>query len=176
MYSNLEKGVHFLAMPRTASKATRDALKTRGFEINRGHHDIQMFEEVVKPNDLVITTTRNHFDWFVSFWYLNGCPTKLHDFIKETCRSASWIKRNPDVTRCELYWQFYPKANRILRFTHVEEDLNRVLAERDILAVKMRQNGLKKPRPYQTYYRPPTIQYIETRFKNELRKFRFLFR
>lgn len=174
MYSH-PSGIHFLAMPRTGSKAVREALKTRGFVIHGGHHDISQFDKLVKPGDIVMSTLRNHFDWFVSFWYLGGCPGRFERFVPEFCRKSEWISRNPDYTRCTLYWKYAPRSNRLLRYNHLGEDLNAALLDHGIEPVDLEQNGPRKPRPYQSYYRPATRQYIEKRFHDELSQLGFSF-
>lgn len=168
-------GVHFLAMPRTASKAVREALYQRGFKISGGHHDISEFENIVQPNDIVFSTIRNHFDWFVSFWYLNGCPDKFDRYVTKTCRESRWVKKNPDCTRCELYWEFAPKSTHLLRYEHLQDDLDELFKSMNIKQVQLTQNGMKKPRPYQCYYRKGTVKYIEDRFGDELSKYGYEF-
>lgn len=166
---------HYLAMPRTGSKAVRDAWLAAGGKLLGSHHDMQWYDAVVCRDDLVFTVVRNHWDWFVSFWYLNGCPGKFPHFVEETIHSSEWIQRTPDVSRCELYWQFAPKANRVLRYESFTYHMNDYLHHHGFPVLNFKQSGEKKPRPYQTYYRPATKNLIFELFNAEITLYRFHF-
>ena len=103
--------IHFLAMPRTASKSCRDAFMNVGAKIVGGHHTID--RSVIKDGDVVISTVRNHWDWFASFWELNSRPNKFDRYVPKLCRESKWIRRNPDCTRCELFWEYAPLSTVI---------------------------------------------------------------
>lgn len=171
-YNN--KRAHFLAMPRTASKACRDALKAAG-AVTDGHHTIDKFDEVVKPGDLVMSTVRNHWDWFVSFWYLNGCPDRFDRHVPKLCRDSEWIDRNPTCTECRLYWKYAPLSTVILRYERIELDINEALTDNGFPAIDLKQEGTLKPRPYQTYYKQRTRYYIADRFKDEIKQYGYKF-
>ncbi len=170
-----DKRAHFLAMPRTASKACRNALRALGAQTVGGHHNIDLFDTVVEPNDLVMSTVRNHWDWFVSFWYLNGCPGKFDRFVPKLCRESEWINRNPTCTDCRLFWKYVPLSTVILRFERLEHDLNDAMQTHGFPILDLQQDGPKKPRPYQIYYKQGTREYVRSRFKNEIAKFGYKF-
>ena len=170
-----ERRAHFLAMPRTGSKACRDALRAQGAVAHGGHHSIDVFPTVVQDDDLVMSTVRNHFDWFVSFWYLNGCPDKFDNYVTHVCDQSEWIRRNRDCSRCELYWKYAPLCNVIIRYENLENDINEAMREYGFPTLTLKQTGEKKPRPYQTYYKPATIQKVIRLFNDELVKYGYEF-
>ena len=176
MYTLTCKGkrAHFLAMPRTGSKACRDALKEIGAEIVGGHHNIDKFDEVVQPGDLVISTVRNHWDWFVSFWYLNGCPGRFDRYVPKLCRTSEWIQRNSDTTVCKLFWKYAPLSTVVLRYERLGM-LGLHLINEGFPGVMLKQNGTPKPQPYQYYYKQGTREYIASRFKDEIEMYGYKF-
>lgn len=152
--------VHYLAMPRTASKFTRDILLSCGFVIDGTHHSIGE----IHPGDIVLTTVRSHYDWFPSFWRLNGMPGKFHYFLKKTIRNSEWIKRNPDCTRCELYWQFLPLATHVMDFNKLGSQLPKFLTSIGISppVINFKRQIIFSP------YSVAATQLLETRFKSEM--------
>lgn len=178
MYTLTYEGrrAHFLAMPRTASKSCRDALRQLGAETVGGHHDITQFDEVVKPGDLVISTVRNHWDWLASFWELNSCPGKFDRYVPKLCRESEWIRRNPDRTRCELFWKYAPRSTVILRFERVEREFRQALIDHGFPDIgKLPASTEKKARPYQSYYGRSTQQLVENKFGEEIAKYGYTF-
>ena len=138
------------------------------------HHTTDAYTEVVKSGDIVVTTVRNHWDWFTSFWCLNGCPGKFDNWVREVCRDSPWIKRNPDCTRCELFWKYVPLANHIMRYESIEQDLTSV----------MTMNGFPKPvfepwlankRHYTSFYTSVMVEYIRNLFGSEINDLGYTF-
>ena len=160
-----DRRLHYLAMPRTASKATRDALMKIGFEQRGSHHTI----EEIHPDDAVITTVRNHWDWFVSFWFLNQQPTKFHKFVRTTINHSEWIRRG------ELYWQYAPLATHLLRYETLQRDFNNMASLCGLPLTWLQQNGPKKPRAYQTFYRHETRVLVHQTFKDEIDHYGYTF-
>lgn len=165
----------FLAMPRTASKSCSVALQKIGATRIDEHHSIDQFHYVVKPGDLVMSTVRNHWDWFVSFWYLNGCPERFDRFVPKLCRESEWIDRNPTCTECRLYWKYAPLSTVILRYERIEQDINLALQSYGFSAIKLKQEGPRKPKPYQVYYKQGIVNYIQSRFGREIEKYGYKF-
>jgi hypothetical protein len=168
-----DKRAHFLAMPRTASKSCRDALRKLGAVTHGGHHDIKM--SVVQEGDLVMSSVRNHFDWFVSFWCLNGCPGKFHRYVPKLCRESEWIHRNPDGTRCQLFWRYAPLSNVILRYERIEQDFTQALMSNGFPNVQLPPSTEAKPKHYRAYYHPATVRLIEDKFGEELTRYEYTF-
>lgn len=166
---------HFLAMPRTGSKACRDALKALGGVTFDEHHSITMYDDVVQKGDLVISTVRNHWDWFASFWELNQRPGKFNRFVPKLCEESQWIDRNPTCNECRLFWEYTPLSTHILRYERLDLDLNEVLTGHGFPAVTLKQTGKKKPRPYQIYYKVRTREYIRELFKDEIKHYGYRF-
>jgi len=166
---------HYLAMPRTGSKAVRDAFRSVVGCRTDGHHCLDDFKRMVFPGDLVMSTVRNPFDWFVSFWYLNGCPGKFDRFVPKLCDTSEWIKRNADVTECRLFWKYAPLSTHILRYEYLQDDLDTALILNGFPEMPLKQNGTPKPRPYQTYYKRLTRDYVQSRFAAEIKEYGYQF-
>lgn len=177
MYTLHHEGrrAHFLAMPRTASRACCEALKRIGAVCVDGHHQTDKYKRVVQEGDLVISTVRNHWDWFVSFWHLNGCPGNFGRFVPRLCRESRWINRNPTCTECRLFWQYVPLSTVILRYERLKDDLNYTLLTHGFPTVELEQMGDAKPQPYQTYYDDTTREYVQSRFRKEIAKYGYTF-
>ena len=170
-----KKRVHFLAMPRTASKSCGAALTKLGAVKHGGHHSVDVYHTTVEPGDLVLTTVRNHWDWFVSFWHLNGCPDKFENYVPALIKNSEWIQRNPDCTRCELFWKYVPLSSIVLRYESIEQDFTNVLVSNGFPKPTLERVGKPKPKPYQSYYRPETIQLVHRLFSDEITKYRYEF-
>lgn len=170
-----DKQAHFLAMPRTASKACAEAFKGLGNVTFDGHHSIKHFDELVKPGDLVMSTVRNPWDWFTSFWHLQGCPGRFDRFISKLCRESEWIDRNPTCTECRLFRKYATISSVILRYESVESDMNAALTSHGFPTVTLKQNGEKKSRPYQTYYKSQSREYVRRVFKDEIAQYGYKF-
>lgn len=170
-----DRRVHYLAMPRTASKATRDAFKEAGGVIVGGHHTIEEYRTTVQEGDLVMSTVRNHWDWFVSFWYLQSCPDRFDRFVPRLCRNSEWIERNPTCTECRLFWKYSPFSTVILRYERLQECLDKTMSEHGFPLLKLKQEGKPKPRPYQTYYKQRIVQQIYDRFGKEIEHYGYKF-
>jgi len=170
-----DKRAHFLAMPRTASKACAEAFKGLGGVTFDEHHSIEHFDEFVRDGDLVMSTVRNHWDWFVSFWYLQGCPDRFDRFIPKLCRESEWIDKNPSCTECRLYWKYATISSVILRYEAIESDINAALTSHGFSTLVLEQNGEKKPRPYQTYYKVQSREYVRRLFKDEIKQYGYKF-
>lgn len=164
-----DKRAHYLAMPRTASKATRDAFKEVGGVIVGGHHTIEEYQSTVREGDLVMSTVRNHWDWFVSFWYLNGCPGRFDRFVPRLWRESEWVdRRNPTCMGCRLYWKYSPYSTVILRYERLQECLDETMEAHGFPSLKLRQNDVSKRKPYQTYYKKPLADRLYSVFKEEI--------
>lgn len=170
-----DKRAHFLAMPRTASKACAEAFKDLGDVTFDEHHSIKDFDQLVKPGDLVMSTIRNHWNWFTSFWHLRGCPDRFDRFVPKLCRESEWIDRNPTCTECRLYWKYAPISSVILRYESIESDMNAALISHGFPTVALKQTGAKKPRPYQTYYKSQSREYVRQLFGAEINRYGYKF-
>jgi hypothetical protein len=165
-----ERRLHYLAMPRTGSQATSSALRLLGARRKSTHHCLSDYATLVRPEDTVITTVRNPWDWFPSFWNLQQCPGKFNRFVRETCEKSKWLWRNPDCTRCELFWHYVPKATVVMRFETLHEDLTKVMKDFGHETIDLPVVGRQKDKFYRDYYDNPTIEYVRIRFKDELAK------
>lgn len=174
MYTLHHEGrrAHFLAMPRTASRACAQALERVGGVAVGQHHEIG---KTIQEGDLVMSTVRNHWDWFSSFWHLDGCRDEFSRFVPKLCCESKWINRNPTCTECRLFWKYVPLSTIILRHERLKKDLNDVLFSHGFPTVELEQVGDSKPQPYQTYYDDVTREYVQSRFRKEIARYGYEF-
>lgn len=174
MYTLHHEGrrAHFLAMPRTASRACGAALERIGGIAVGQHHEIG---NTIQEGDLVMSTVRNHWDWFASYWHLNGCPGNFSRFVPRLCHESRWINRNPTCTERRLFWNYVPLSTGILRYERLLHDLNDTLLAHGFPTVELEQVGDAKPQPYQSYYDDTTREYVQSRFRKEIARYGYEF-
>lgn len=172
MYLHKKSGLCFLAHPRTASRAVRDALFTVGFEGVGGHHDGP--EQGYDLSEYqVIFGVRHHWDALVSWWY----NARMH--VKEKKPSLGWlaihISTNRYYFRPGTMWWFLQTTNDPIYFHYenLEPELNAILAAHSVPEVKLNVVGRSKDRrhrPYQEYYDTHTSEFVRWCFMPEILK------
>lgn len=160
------KKLHYLAMPRTASRACRDAFIAAGCEKVGGHHGYK--SEVIRDG-YIITTVRNHWDWFASFFNHNKACTDFRQFVRSTINESGHIKR--DGNTCRLFWKYAPHATHLLRYETLQDDLNRVCEEIGFPQIQLNQVGDAKPQDYREYYNRSTRNLVYRKFRDEMENF-----
>jgi hypothetical protein len=190
MYLHQEKKMVYLAHPKTASHSTVDALTRVGFEPqfpDEGHHApfheqrlLKRYKWPPRENWLVFTTIRNHWDWAVSlafarrkFQRRNIPDTEWSvEMFKTVLRPCYYIEEN------KLFGLHAPHADIIIKFEHLEDDLNFVLSQRDLGPVELqhlRPTVWREKQSYREYYTDETRNYIAERFKGEIEEYGYEF-
>jgi hypothetical protein len=114
----------------------------------------------------IFTTVRNHWDYFVSWWFkLNNQDMPLDKFIYK------FIDNNKSLVENGKIWHWHaPFANRTLYFPKVEEQVNTILTEHGLPQVKLPKvidsdrNGAK----YQVYYKKSLVDWVAREFEKEI--------
>lgn len=178
MYFHKDSNVIYLAFPRTASKATSSALSTQaGFSRSPNHHGRLWQAESFYPinNDtLVLTTVRNHFDWFVSYAFMvHRIPLTVKVLSDMSSTRLTYID-----TEGWLFDYHRLQATHVARFEHLEEDVNKFLSIRGIRPVRIRLQNYSKSRKfrhYSEYYNSETRAFIEDKFGKEMEELGYSF-
>lgn len=160
----------FLAHPRTASTALRDALLERGGEKVSSHH-AGLEDSVVQKahrKEPVLTVVRNPYDILVSWWIVrthNRPHTQpLSNFISSFNDSKGNFVRQGRL----LYHSF--DADHVVRYESLDEDLNRALTSCGLGRLNLRRlNETKaKTKPWQSYYDQEAVDAANKRFGDEI--------
>ncbi len=169
MWVSDEMQMVYLASPKTASKATKEALRPLGFEKRAGHHTVMPHPG---PGWTVFTTVRNHWDAWVSWFFFAG-PRGLPF-------GQSWIERWLANQRGyypwpqEMYGLYTREADRVLRYEHLQEDLND-LFQREVPLPVVNEGVLRKHRPYQPFYDEQTRLWVGQNFSEEIERYGYTF-
>ncbi len=165
----------YLASPKTASKATKEALRPFGFEKVKGHHTV--ISDHPGPDWTVFTTVRNHWDAWVSWFFFSG-PRGLPFGV-------AWIKRwlqqqqqyYPHPSR-GMYWLYTNQADKVLRYEHLQEDLYDLFGWPAYPAPELTPvnvGALRKGRHYSRFYDDETREFVAEQFADEIEKYGYRF-
>lgn len=169
-----EKGLVYLAHPKTASKATRQYLLElpEWEKIPGGHHD----NHAPRPGYLTFTVIRNHWDAWVSwYWY---SPVQGRGVF-----NAAWIDRFAEAHPAYLLlapdrmWALHENADRLLRFERIEQDLADVL-QHPVVLPRVNIGAARvasKKRHYSEFYDDETREYVGTRFHREIMEYGYTY-
>lgn len=178
MYIHEGRGLVYLAHPKCASRAVRDALKEHGFVRsvfapnskpnkcgNRSgpdHH--KGLKEHPGPEWTVFTAVRNHFDAWASWFSYSAktgeqfCPR----FIERLMDKQNYFPE-PDKM-----WAYHTEfADHVLRYETQAADLSNLLGEQVQLPV-VGVSERREKRPYQALYTPELAEYVADRFGDEM--------
>ena len=171
MWVSQEKRMVYLASPKTASKATKEAIRWLGFEKDGGHHDTLSAHPGVGWT--VFTVVRHHWDAWVS-WYCYAADMS-HPL------DAKWIAHHMEVDCPEHFpnpngmWARHMEfADRILRYENLAEDLSSVLGCTIILPT-VNVSTRRGKRHYSEFYDEATQEYVARHFKGEIERFGYKF-
>lgn len=173
MYVHKEANVCFLAHPRTASRAVRDALNGIGFESLGSHHDGPDQGYDLSTYDLVFTGVRNHWDALVSWWFNN----RMH--MKELTPSLTWLaihlSRNRYYFRAGEMWWFLHQVPgiRVYRFENMQAEVSALLVDHGLPEVEIPLVGVtkdRKRRHYSEFFDKNTRHFVEWQFLKEIRE------
>jgi hypothetical protein len=139
-----------------------------------GYHHAQLNGMKWKGSGwIVCTTVRNHFDAFVS-WYFHmnrhdkePLTTKFLDGLIGTIERPNHYFPHP-----HRMWHYQAQfATHLLHFETLEQDLNAVLALRDIRPLTLTKKNVSESRagrPYQDFHDLSTRLWIEKRYWEEM--------
>jgi hypothetical protein len=179
MYIHPEAKLCYLATPRTASRAVRDALLDPlvGFGIVGDHHDgPENGYDLTGLNPF--TVVRNPWDMVVSWWF----NARMHK--KQEKPSLVWIANHFAQNRGYFWpgrmYRFSKVPGIInLRYENLGYDLNVLLEARGLPKVELPRVGVSEEREgrhYSTFYDHDTRHFVEWCFLEENRTFRYCFR
>lgn len=159
----------YLANPRTASRATKDALMRCGFLLMGSHHS--GWDGVGRSRYLSFTAVRNHFDCLISWsyhlrvapWGEEGLRRVLELYPKQLPLIRGWGRGRlfPHVDH----------TDRVVRFeAGLEDQVNAILRERRIGQVELARVGAS-PREgvhWSRLYTPAMCRMVEDEFGEEM--------
>ena len=174
MYVHRERNLIYLAHPRTASTATAQFLKTRGFESLHGHHarlSISVSSALENRSKWkAFTVVRNHLDTIVS-WAASYLETSKLSLGKLDMKQLDYIDATCDyVQPHSLWWMHSQEADVILRYERLEEGLSEILGEEVRLPFANVSRRRGSPH-WKTYYDSKTEWYVRGRFKEEMQRY-----
>lgn len=177
MYVHEGAGLCFLAHPRTASRAVRDALAGIGFEAKGAHHDGPDQGYDLSPYQVVFGV-RNHWDALVSWWF------NARMFKKEKIPSLGWLaihlSQNQYYFRPGTLWWFLdqiPDAT-YFHFENMQVELNVILMAHGLPAVEIPKVGMSEERAgrhYREFYDSNTRHFVGWLFKPEIMRLGYSF-
>lgn len=171
MYIHTRADLIYLAHPRTASQATRDALFELGFIQHNDHHS-RLPSRMQTGDYSVATTVRNHFGALVSWWHATHRKYVLGpDYIDKlfTAEPTYFPVKN-------RMWAFHaPSAGTILRFESLLADLNSWLDAGGLPTVdeipRVNVTDQKHGAPYTAFVPQPLVAYVRIHFREEMEEY-----
>jgi len=166
MFCNFDRKIAYLAMPRTASHSTSYILvKNHGFKKEMSYHHRGWDPDKPRGDWIIMTTVRNHFDWWTSFInYVRG------DYNGEMWDAPS------------AYPQYFPQDDRlfglhedaatdIIRYESIDWDISRVLKQIFDTHRQMQFRGQRST--YQEYLTLDEREWIEHQYKYEMEELEY---
>ena len=166
--------------PKTGSQAARAALRKAGCR-HGSHHSFEEDEiNFILDNDgIVASVVRNPFDSIVSWWAFGELMCKKRQHAGKPAPFLYWL---PRILESGNNWiekgLFYAAehCNRIIRYEDgVEAQLNKLLAECGLPAIKMDIVGDSPRGPYQDYYDIPAALMVDRYFRKEIDRWGYSF-
>ena len=174
MYIIHEKKFAFLAAPRTGSKAVAAALlEQRGAVLIGSHHTLpDVHPEIeIDSNWTVCSTTRNHYDAMVSWWFkIERFKQSMLPLIKFMPR---FCENNPSfVQDGQLWHNTLPHTNYVLRYEWLQADLDTALVMAGMAPVDLPKvvDSKRLGTPYQVCYKQASKEWVGNYFKDEIAK------
>jgi hypothetical protein len=170
---------YFLAMPRTASRACADALKSIGYrQVGHEHWHPQQF----KLSDNVVVVVRNHWDWLVSFYKLEPLNSKSFEEwlaiwpyhpmnVAYYSKSGHGREHVARVRYRSAFWHMLPYATRIIRYEFLQEGFRKVFG----IGVTKKMGVSDNRKPYQHFYTPATQELVHQLFREEIEELGYEF-
>ena len=163
MYVHEEKGVAFIAHPKTASLAMSYTLLDIGFTQIGSHHQ---FKEIWCLEH-TFSVVRNPFDLFVSWYYSQ--PEKLGETF-ETWAARVIKPRSPYSYVNDMFFGLKFSTD-VLRFESLQEDFDRFTEKVGLPRTEIKRTNVserRKGRDFAACYNPQTIHQVVSFFKDEI--------
>lgn len=185
MYLNHDKRLAFLAHPRTASRAMRNALQQRGFVQVGGHHDGPENGYPIPDGYLPFCVIRNHWDACVSWWF-NARMDKNERYPSLYWLASHFSKNRYYFRAGDMWWFTRIPGVRILKYEHLQVQLDTLLQEFYIPEVDLVSTGPswsrmhyegedQVRRHYSLYFDSHTRHFVEWCFLKEINHFHYAF-
>ncbi len=166
MYIHTEKKLAFIAHPRTASNAIRDALVNRyGFESDMSHHS----HWTTFPKDwTVFATVRDPFDLMVSWYFLEISKTKqwkpFSDWLPERMFHPNEYMRSGLFFGLEY-------CTDILHYENLQEEFDQLMRKVGLSPVHLRPVNVSEKRgdrDFISFYSSKLIDLVVDRFEGAI--------
>lgn len=159
----------WLATPRTASTATRDALLEAGGTRIVPHH-ISLKDIAQHNGEPVVTTIRNPYDALVSWWLADTSNHNrrrpFHEFI------ASFEHKKGNFERSGLLLYHAPTADIIVRYENLEPELVGAFERCGLGKIPLeRKHVTPNKKTWRSYYYPAAIEAANRRFGAEVERY-----
>lgn len=165
----------FIHNPKTAGTSVREALLPHG--VTDKQHAGLFPPRGYQSKQFRIVCVRNPFDRVVSGYEYSQrdvTPTERPSFEEWIMSEKPWMIGPFDFKRVpQSYWTW--GCNRILRFEHLEDDFNNLLAEMEISTRLEHKNQSERRPDYWSYYTPKIKAIVKDRCQTDLTKFGYEF-
>lgn len=172
-YQWADQKLIFLAQPRTGSHAIVEWLCERGAMIVGPHHsaDKATIGALRRDGWHTFSTVRNHWDVMVSWWYMHRARRSAANF-ESFCHW--WIKDASYLRPNQLYWNYQPMSDTVLRYETLDADMGALVGE-DVTLPRMNVTASRKPYPiyYEKY--PGLAEFVGGWFGDEIAEYGYTF-
>lgn len=128
------------------------------------HAQLKDLPDNLIGDEVICTTVRNHWDTIASWWFLNGCPGTLWDFI-HSYEHSHFARGN------QLFW-LHPEATYILKYESLQEGLDVLLDLCGLDCVTLKhENVTEGKRDWQSVFDYRSYVYVRERFSEEIFKY-----
>lgn len=179
-----ERKVIYLAQPRTGSRALSQWIQ-RTFPKSEQvasmpvfpepvwgeHHglDIPLLKQLKAEGWRSFTMVRNHWDYIVSWYYLDGTGhMKWEDYIPHFMDKSPWIRGR------ECFWCLPHYADKVFKYERYEQAV-RAMFPQDYTQVARVQPSPRDRPHYRDYYTPITKKLVEAQYGEEIEKYGYSF-
>jgi len=174
MYVQANGPLCFLAHPRTASRATSDALGQRGFIMVGSHHGGPPNADLGGRTPFCVI--RNHYDaicsWFFN-WNRSGEPM-----------TAKWIRsfvggHHDYFKPKQMWWYTYLEPQPIiLRYEYLQDELDALLTSYGLKPIRLPVVGRSRDRAgvhYREFHTADTVAAVRRLWGDEIDRFGYVY-
>jgi len=157
-YVNKERGLIFLAHPRTASQSIGGYLESVGFELDGNNHHLGRRGH----SGVAFAVVRNPYDVLVSWWFNRNWPIPFGvEFFERLKTLAVYF---------EPLWFHLPDTDHIIHFENLEGGLSSFLGEKVSLE-KKNVSKKRKGRHWREFYTEEMKAYVDEWLSHEINYF-----